>query len=221
MAHGPEQHIEHAEHAQHAAHDPYDKRVTVSIAVIAAVLAGVTMAGHKAHNETLRLQGEALKEQSEVGIYRTETANQYAYYQAKKNLGVLYDSFLDLSGMLPLKEGAEKNQEQARAKWKNKLDKYQEEMPTMLAEAKELEGNAKKCKEKADKLLSASYAEHARADRFDIGELGLQLGVVLCSMAILTRSRGFWYSGLLGGVIGLLVAVSGALGLFMAEGGHP
>jgi transketolase len=220
MAHGPEQHIEHAEHAQHAAHDPFDKRVTVSIAVLAAVLAAVTMAGHKAHNATLRLQGEALKEQSEVGIYRTETANQYAYYQAKKNLSVLYEALLDLVGMLPIKDGAEKIQDKAREKWKSKFDKYQQEMPEMVAQAEKLKADAKDHKEKADKLLKESHAVHAQADRFDIGELGLQLGVVLCSMAILTRSRSFWYSGLFCGFIGLLVAVSGALNLFMGEGGH-
>src|SRR5579863_4610119 len=103
MAEGPEEHLEHAEHAQHAAHNPFDRRVTVSIAVVAAILAAVTMAGHQAHNETLRLQGNAIKEQSLVGIYRTDTANQYAFYQAKKNRGVMYEAFLDFVSMLPLK----------------------------------------------------------------------------------------------------------------------
>jgi hypothetical protein len=37
-----EHHLEHAEHAQHAAHDPFDRRVTMTIAIIAAMLACVT-----------------------------------------------------------------------------------------------------------------------------------------------------------------------------------
>src|SRR5438105_5026105 len=135
MVHGPEEHLEQAEHAQHAAHNPFDRRVTVSIAIVAAILAGVTMAGHKAHNETLRLQGEAIKEQSLVGVYRTETANQYAFYQAKNNRGVMYDAFLDFAAMLSLKDGSEKVQDKATGKWKKQIDKYEKELPKMLEEA--------------------------------------------------------------------------------------
>src|SRR5260370_42497114 len=65
MSHGPEHHIEHAQHAEHASHDEFNKRVTMSIAIVAAVLACVTMLGHRAHNETLLLQGEALRLRSE------------------------------------------------------------------------------------------------------------------------------------------------------------
>src|SRR5256885_1786986 len=83
MSHGPEQQIEHAEHAAHAAHDRFDRPVTISIAMVAAVLACVSMLGHRAHNETLRLQGEALHHQSQAGIKNTEAANKWAYYQSK------------------------------------------------------------------------------------------------------------------------------------------
>ena len=143
MGEGPEEHLEHAEHAQHAAHNPFDRRVTVSIAIVAAILATVTMAGHQAHNETLRLQGDAIKEQSLVGIYRTDTANQYAFYQAKKNRGVMYEAFLDFVSMLPLKEGSDKANENATGKWKSQIAQYQTELPKMLADAKKLEAETK------------------------------------------------------------------------------
>jgi hypothetical protein len=215
MEHGPEEHLEHAEHAQHAAHNPFDRRVTVSIAIVAAILAGVTMAGHKAHNETLRLQGEAIKEQALVGILRTDTADQYAFYQAQKNRGVLYEAFLDFVAMLPLKEGADKIQEKAAGKWKKQILKYDEELPKKLEEAEKLKAEAKATQQKADQAVHESHAVHAKADRFDIGELGLQLGVVLCSLAILTKSRHFWHAGLLCSLLGLLVALSGVFGWFM------
>ena len=83
MSHGPEHQIEHAENAAHAAHDPFDRRVTISIAIVAAVLAGVTMLGHRAHNETLKLQGEALQAQTEGGIKHSLSANKWAQYQAQ------------------------------------------------------------------------------------------------------------------------------------------
>jgi hypothetical protein len=220
MAHGPEQHIEHAEHAQHAAHDPFDKRVTVSIAVVAAMLAAVTMMGHRAHNDTLRLQGEALQFQTDVGIYNTKTSNQYAFYQAKKNRGVMYEAFLDFVAMMNLKVGTEKVQEKATGKWETQVDEYSKELPKMLQEADKLKEETKELQEKANHALAQSHEVHKRADRFDFGELGLQLGVVLCSLAILKKSRGFWYGGLACSVAGLLVALSGVLGLFIGGSNH-
>jgi hypothetical protein len=66
MSHGPEHHIEHAEHAVHAALSDYDKQVTISIAIIAAVLACVTMLGHRAHNETLQLKTLSARQSTEA-----------------------------------------------------------------------------------------------------------------------------------------------------------
>ena len=220
MGHGPEEHLEHAEHAQHAAHNPFDRRVTVSIAVVAAILAGVTMLGHKAHNETLRLQGEAIKEQSLVGILRTDTADQYAFYQAKNNRKVMYEAYLDILSMLTLKDGSEKTQQKAMGKWKKQVEKYDKELPKMLEEAERKKAEAKEYQHKSDMAVAESHTAHAKADRFDLAELGLQLGVVLCSMAILTKSRYFWYSGLLCSLAGFLVALSGVFGWFMGEGMH-
>ena len=47
MSHGMEEHLEHAEHAQHAAHNPFDRRVAMSMAIVAAVLACVAMLSHR------------------------------------------------------------------------------------------------------------------------------------------------------------------------------
>ena len=95
MSHGPEHQIEHAEHAVHASHDEFNKQVTMSIAIVAAVLACVTMLGHRAHNETLRLQGEALELQTKASIKSTETANKWAYYQGKNTFNLLSEIMLD------------------------------------------------------------------------------------------------------------------------------
>ena len=43
MSHGPGHHIEHAEHASHAAHDDFDKKVTISITVVAVVTAAMAV----------------------------------------------------------------------------------------------------------------------------------------------------------------------------------
>jgi hypothetical protein len=233
MGHGPEQHIEHAEHAQHASHHPFDRMVTVSIAIVAAVLAAVTMAGHRAHTETLRLQGEAMQVRSEAwriqtdaSIKNTETSDQWAFYQAKKNREVLYQAFLDMAAMVASKDG-DKVGEQAKANWKKQIKKYAKELPEMQEKAEKLKKETTDLQEEAKKVLEESstaakhsHIVHMQADRFDYGELGLQLGVVLCSLAILTKGRGFWYCGILCALLGLLVALSGTFDLFMESGGH-
>src|SRR3954447_12947637 len=78
---GAHEHLEHAEHAGHA-HDPFDKRVAVSVAIVAAVLAGISMLGHRKHNEVLQLQGDSNRRQTEANIYHTKATDAWGEYQA-------------------------------------------------------------------------------------------------------------------------------------------
>src|SRR5947209_15239698 len=87
MGHGTDKHLEHAEHAQHAAHDPFDRRVAMSMAIVAAALAGVTLLSHRGHTETLRLATEA-------NILHTKMSDQYNFYQAKNIRSYEFQSFL-------------------------------------------------------------------------------------------------------------------------------
>src|SRR5688572_33398653 len=104
MTHGPEHHIEHAEHAAHASHDEFNKRVTISIAIVAAVLAAVTMLGHRAHNNTLILQGEALELQTKASIKSTDAANKWAYYQSKNIFNLESEITLDMLTVLSTRD---------------------------------------------------------------------------------------------------------------------
>src|SRR5437879_13550222 len=78
MGHGTEQHLEHAEHFQHHAHDPFDRWVAMSMAIVAAVLACVSMLSHRAHNEMLKLH---IMANDDI----TEASNRWGYYQANTN----------------------------------------------------------------------------------------------------------------------------------------
>lgn len=216
MGHGPEEHIEHAEHAQHAAHNPFDKRVTVSIAIVAAVLAGVTMLGHKAHNDVLRLQGEALENQTAAGINHSKAANMWNLYQAQNIRGHMYLALAKFTDVSPAAAGKEKDRETLSQDWKNKRNDYEEkELPKWKARAEALTDKAEEHEKDARQALKKSHEAHYRADRFDLGELCLQLGVVLCSLAILTKSRGFWFGGLACALAGLVVALTGQFSVFM------
>ena len=80
MSHG--QPHEEAEHASHHAADPFDRRVAMSMVVIAAVLAAVKVLGHRTHNETLEYQIKA-------GVAHTQESDQWNFFQAKKMREVL------------------------------------------------------------------------------------------------------------------------------------
>jgi len=245
MTHGPEHHIEHAEHAAHASHDDFNKRVTMSIAIVAAILAAVTMLGHRAHNETLilqgqalqiqgealRIQGEAMQLQNDAGRESTNAAKHWQYYQAK-NLHYLEAGItLDQLKVLAIAPKGEDDLKSLRAKYQAIVDKNEKRLPEMVKEGHAIEKKAEDLIEKSGKKLAESQVKmqdsqkkmdeshhvHDKANRFDYGELGLQFGVVLCSLAILTKGKGFWFAGLVSSIVGLLVALTGQFGLFLGH----
>jgi hypothetical protein len=48
-----------------------------------------------------------------------------------------------------------------------------------------------------------------RADRFDGGEALLEVGLVICSITLLTRRRLFWFGGIMVGALGVVMALTG------------
>src|ERR1700730_13958381 len=93
--------LEQIEHSQHAAHGgSFDRLVATSMAIIAALLAPVTMLSHRAHNDTLRLQTEA-------NILHTQATDQWGYYQAKNIRRHAYQSNLRILDLMPRGTGSE------------------------------------------------------------------------------------------------------------------
>jgi hypothetical protein len=182
MAHGTEHHLEEAHHAEHARQDPFDRRVAMTMAIVAAALACVTMLSHRAHNETLK--------------NTTEAANQWAYFQAKKNRSYLYEVSVRqlplVAANAPASDRAELIQD-----WKKKLAKWEHE--------------TEEIKEKAEQFEKKAEEAHQRGNHFDLGELGVELALVLCAIALLTKRRPFWYTGIVIGVVGFAVALCGFL----------
>jgi hypothetical protein len=259
MTHGPEHHMEHAEHAAHASGDEFNKKVTMSIAIVAAVLACVTMLGHRAHNDTLRLQGEALRLQggalelqTKASIKSTETANKWSYYQGKNTFNLLSEITLDTLSVVAIRDDRKEQFKDVAKRYEDTVEYYSGDKDSRVTakkkkkvkgedadkSAKKVEGKLKKIEDEANELereterlmnaseekireskkaIAESHEIHQKANRFDYGELGLQFGVVLCSLAILTKSRGFWFAGILSSILGAIVALSGLLGLFLGH----
>ena len=202
MPHSTEHHLEHAEHAQHAAHDPFDKRVAVTMAIVAAVLAAVSLMSHRKHNETLSLQIQSNKK-------KTEAANRWAQYQARSIRRNQFEAFLD---MLPVTAQPDKAAEAKKVagRMQAKVDEYR--MPAEKDDPKDPQGLAglmalaKALDDEAVKLEKDSEHVHHQGDRFDLAELFVELALVVCSVALLSKQRLFWYAGMAIGGVGVVLA---------------
>jgi hypothetical protein len=195
MSHGPEEHLEHAEHAQHDAHDPFFRRVAMTMAIVAAVLACVTMLSHREHTATLRLQNEA-------NAHQTKANDQWNYSQAKKDRGVLYQVAGKMVNALASSPSDSKDSQDLAGNWGKMAEDYRKQ-------AEEIQEKAREEEKIAEELHEESHRAHRRADRYDLGELGVELALVLCSLAVLTKRPPFWYSGIGFGILGVVVAITG------------
>lgn len=199
--------LEHIEHTQHAAHAPFDRNVAMTMAMVAAVLACIAMLSHRTHNERLGLLTEADTLHTQANTFQTKAADEWAYYQAKNIRHQEYQAMLGLLGVLP-KDGA--GQERAKAlerDWSDKVAKYKKELPEHQEKARSLEEEAKKRVEEAEHKHEASEHLHHRGTGLDGSQLAVELALVLCSLAVLTKKAAFWYAGIAAGAVGVLAAV--------------
>jgi hypothetical protein len=164
---------------EHAA-DPNTRRVGILVGVVGICLSVVTIASHRAHTEAV--------------IHRTESNDQWSYYQAKKireNTEEVALALVQALGSDPARtEGLAKKLDAARSKYAADAEKIQEE-----ARAKDTE----------------TTIEERRALRFDIGEGLLELGLVLCSLYFLARKAFFPAFGVLSSIAGVAMGVWGWL----------
>lgn len=232
------EHLEQAEHAEHHASDPFNQRVAVSMAIVAAILAAISMVGHRTHNKVLQLQGEsnrllgevnrilsdANRVSTEAANTEVEKANLFAWYQAKRQRQSVYLTNIEFAGILATNDKRDKT----LAAWKKKADEYNDpkdpdSLPNIqkrgnetAEKAKGLRAEAAKIREQVSQLKQdatdrSNEAEHVhhQADRFDLAHLAAEFGLVLCSIALLTKKRGFWYTGLISTVVALALMASG------------
>jgi hypothetical protein len=229
MAHGPEHHLEEAEHSSHAS-APLDRKVAMTIAIIAAGLACVAMISHRVHTQTLLLQSLA-------NTKHTEASDAWNFYQAKNIRSYEFQSFL-MADMIQGKKSGTSVEKRIRDYWIGQVNKYEGEYfwPEMEAylegksdkrprreegkgsELKRLEEDARHLVKEARHNEEASIHVHHSANWLDFGHLAIELALVLASVAILTKQRGFWYVGIAVAIAGGALAFLGIHGLYIA--GH-
>jgi hypothetical protein len=190
----------------------------MSIAIVAAILACITMLGHREHNQTILLQGEAIQLQTLAGIRHSEESNKWNYFQAQKFRSHMYQVNLEMLAEINNALGKSNGTSPGVDHWKKQVDKYEGRLAEEKQKAEDLDREVKDLQEQAREKLAGAHHAHLRADRFDYGELGVELAVVLCSIAVLTKRKGYWYLGLGCCLAGTLIALTGLVDLFMSTG---
>lgn len=170
----PEAHHEHEDH-------PLVLPVSITFSIMAVLVAGVTLLGHRAHTEELLRQSQA--------------ADKWAQYQAKS---VRLHETQGFSDIVNLVASIDKQKGEAlREKYLKQVEHYESDKEDISKEARDLE---------AERDLAAR-----KADRFDGGEAILEIGLVICSITMLTKRKIFWIAGMLLGAAGIVLAATGFL----------
>jgi len=155
--------------------------VSLTMAILAVLVATVTLLGHRAHTEELLLQ--------------TKATDQWSYYQAKNmrrnNLEALDEV------LTALENTKEERATEVRKHFHEEIDKYRDQQKDIQGEARNLEAEVQ--------------VASRRADRFDLGEVFLEIALVVTSITLLTDKRAYWYFGFVLAAIGLVSAASGFL----------
>ena len=169
------------ESAEDAQHNPSMAPVSLTMAVLAVLVAVATLLGHRAHTEEVVLQAKS--------------SDQWAYYQAKNIRQHEDELFSELAPAVSSSDAGAITK--FREKYSQEAERYKHDKEEIQAEARKLEAEV--------------ATERKRADRYDLAEVFLEIGLVITSITLLSRRRIFWHLGIVVGVLGIAVAVTGAV----------
>lgn len=169
------------ENAEHGAHERTLAPVTITMAVLAVIVAAVSLLGHRAHTEEL--------------LNQTRSTDQWAYYQAKDIRQHAYEVFVDQLSVTTVQDATKAAA--LKDKYEKAAQNYEQQEKQIEEQAREAEGEV------------AMFGR--KADRFDLGEVLLEAALVICSITLLTKKRLFWMFGLVLGVVGIALGVAGLM----------
>ena len=164
----------------HHANDPLTRRIGILVGVVGILLSVVTIASHRAHTHAV--------------IHRTESNDQWTFYQAKK----IRESSAEIALTLL----------QATV-----TDPARLEGPAHMLEAARdhYADDAKEIQKEAKARDQETTLDERRALFFDIGEGLLELGLVLCSLFFMARKAFFPVMGILAALAGTTLGIWGFL----------
>jgi hypothetical protein len=161
------------EKSEEAAKDASLRPVSFTMSVLAVLVAVTTVLGHRTHTEAVLDQAKA--------------SDQWNLYQAKKIRQYNTELTADLLSALPIRDADAASK--VTDSYKSHLEKWNEDLAEEETHARELEAEVRKAER--------------HANRFDLGEALLEIGLVITSITLLTRQRVYWGLGMVFGIIGI------------------
>jgi hypothetical protein len=150
---------------------------------------GLTMAVVAALLAVATLMGHRLH--TEEVVLQTKAADGWAYYQAKNSRYHMYATDAKLAALIG------PNGSGAAAEWVKKGDEEKQQ--------------AEEIRQQNEHLDEETQHAARRANFFDGAEICLEVAIVLCSIALLTGTRAFWFASFLGTAAGVAIAAVGFL----------
>jgi hypothetical protein len=169
------------EHAEEAGRERILRPVAFTMSVVAVLVAVTTVMGHRVHTEAVLDQNKA--------------TDQWNYYQAHKIRASDTALTADLLSVVTIA---------------NK-DAAQKLLKTYTDHQAKWAGNLKEEQERAEALEAMVEKAEARANRFDLAEALLEIGLVVISITLLTRKRIYWFIGLGFSAAGIAAGILGFL----------
>jgi hypothetical protein len=172
----------HLEEAEHAQHAQHDPFDKRVAMTIAIIAACLACVSMASH----RAHNDTMIEQLEAN-------NSWSYQNTKKTRHHLYKVFSEVVPVLGTTPDAASKAKSLEAA----VQQYQEDADQEEAKARAHE--------------KAARHAHEQSTFYDSGQLGLELGLVLCSIAVLSKQRWFWFSGIAVAIVGFAVATYGLM----------
>ena len=170
----------------------FTKRVALTTAIFAVILAITSLGGNNAMKEMLLAQ--------------QQSSDQWAFYQAKVLREHLYRG-QKLRLEIDLIERGSGMKPEAKERVEAVLKKMAEEETRFSAEKKEIEKEAKKLEHERD-------VNRDKDPYFDYGEVLLQIAIVMASVSILSGSRPVFYFAIVSACLGTFFSLNGFFLIF-------
>jgi hypothetical protein len=162
-----------------------ERVVGLIIATIAVILAVVTATGHDTQNEQI--------------LAHVDASDQYAFYQAKKERWNALALATDNANLVADRLSPANAQKESAI-----VAGYASEQARLTDEMKGIQA-------KGDGLMEDARRLGIKAKVLGLGEIALQISIVLCSITILTEQRLFVGMGVVTAAVGVAVALWGML----------
>ncbi len=160
----------------------FEKKIALTIAILAVALSFVNNKGDNSKTEAI--------------IKTNLASDNWSHFQAKSIKGHVEEMH---AGLLRELGGATLS------------DEAKQSLVRLAGGVEKLKGEKEEIGKKAEELTKEANKLGAINDRCDLAALLLQIGIVICSVAILSEWKPFWYTGIVLGAIGAGIGVTAFL----------